>query len=118
MGCSERVAVLKIWVDNNGIVSAGGTAWMPADSGGSFDPDRWLRVRTAREYDEEDIGSLAIPPPPLAQMSTDVSAAYAFLGDLDTDERALAEARERDRPLALRLLADLPGHRLRDVGLH
>jgi len=114
----RRLAVLKIWVDNHGVASGGGTAWMPAHSGGPFDPDRWLRVRSAREYDEEDIGTLAVPPPPLGQLSSDVSAAYAFLGDLDADERVLAEARERDRPLVLRLLADLPGHRLRNIGLH
>lgn len=113
----RRLAVLKIWVDTCGVTAADGTAWMPAHSGGAFDPEHWLRLRSVREYDEEDIGTLAVPPPPLKQMSADVSAAYAFLGDLDPDERQLAGAREGDRPLVLRLLADLPNGRLQTVGL-
>lgn len=113
----RRLSVLKIWVDTCGVTAADGTAWLPAHSGGAFYPQHWLRLRSEREYDEEDIGTLAVPPPPLRQMSTDVSASYAFLGDLDADERQLAAARESERALALRLLAELPGGRLRGIGL-
>lgn len=113
----RRLAVLKIWVDTCGVTAAAGTAWLPAHSGGAFDPQHWLRRRSAREYDEEDIGTLAVPPPALQQMSEDVSNAYAFLGALDANEQQLAAARESDRPLALRLLADLPGGRLKSIGL-
>jgi hypothetical protein len=34
------------------------------------------------------------------------------------DELVIAKAKEQDRPLALRLLTDLPGHRLRGIGLY
>lgn len=113
----RRLAVLKIWVDTCGVTAADGTAWLPAHTAGAFDPHHWLRQRSEREYDEEDIGTLAVPPPPLRQMSTDVSAAYAFLGDLDADEHLLAQAREGERALALRLLAELPDGRLNGIGL-
>jgi predicted nucleotidyltransferase component of viral defense system len=114
----RRLTVLKVWVDTHGVAAADGTAWLPAHSGGAFDPDHWLRVRDAREYDEEDIGTLAVPPPPLATMSTEVSAAYSFLTQLDADERVVAQARAQDRPLVLRLLRELPGDRLASAGLH
>lgn len=113
----RRLAVLKIWVDTCGVTAADGTAWLPAHSGGAFDPQHWLRLRSEREYDEEDIGTLAVPPPPLRQMSTEVSASYAFLGDLDADEQRLSAARESERALALRLLAELPDGRLNGIGL-
>jgi hypothetical protein len=37
-----------------------------------------------------------------------VRSNYRFLADLDDNERQLAAARGQDRPLALKLLADLP----------
>ena len=114
----RRLAVLKIWTDTHGVTSGSGTAWLPAHQGGSFEPHRWLRIRTAREYDEEDIGTLAVPAPALAEMSADVTAHYAFLADLDDVERTVAAARAQDRPVVLRLLKDLPDGRLRDIGLH
>lgn len=113
----RRLAVLKVWVDTHGVTGGDGTAWLPAHQGGAFDAERWLRQRDSREYDEEDIGVLAVPPPPLRQLSADVSAAYAFLADLDDDERTAAAALAHDRPTVLRMLSQLPGGRLRDVGL-
>jgi predicted nucleotidyltransferase component of viral defense system len=118
----RRLAVLKVWVDTHGVTAAGdgagGTAWLPAHEGGPFDPGRWLRRRSDREYDEEDIGTLAVPAPRLEELSADVSSSYAFLAELDPDEHVVAAARERDRPTVLRLLADLPGNRLAGLGLH
>jgi predicted nucleotidyltransferase component of viral defense system len=114
----RRLAVLKVWVDTNGVTAADGTAWPPAHSGGPFDPTQWLRIRDPREYDEEDIGVLAVPAPRLRDLSADISAQYAFLQQLDADERLVSAAQARDRPTVLRMLASLPGHRLRDIGLH
>ena len=37
---------------------------------------------------------------------------------LISDEQTLAQAREQDRPLALRMLMSLPGRRLADIGLY
>jgi hypothetical protein len=53
-----------------------------------------------------------------AHLSTTVRGHFAFLAELDDDERQIAKSRERDRPLALRLLADLPGDRLDRIGLY
>ena len=114
----RRLAVLKIWVDSFGVTTgAGGTAWLPAHAGGPFEPHVWLRPRQRGEYDEEDIGVLAIPPPKLEDMSAQVSAAYAFLADLDDDERLVAQARAQDRPVVLAMLGELEGGRLRDIAL-
>jgi hypothetical protein len=58
----RRLAVLKIWVDARGL---GGTnaAWKPGHEPRDFDPGAWLRVRSAREFDLDDIGALAVPVP-------------------------------------------------------
>lgn len=42
---------------------------------------------------------------------------FCFSNDLDTEESVLALAREYDRPLALRLVAERSDGRLTDVGL-
>lgn len=41
-----------------------------------------------------------------------------FLAELDAEERQLAAAREQDRDLALRLLTNLAGRRIADIGIH
>jgi len=112
----RRLAVLKIWVDANG-VHAGDTFWKPGHEGLPFDPDLWLRDRSNDEFDEEDIGALAVPVPSARELSDALRNYFAFLANLDHDEETLAHARERDRPLALRLLSELPGGRLSGVGL-
>jgi len=113
----RHLAVLKIWVDANG-VHAGDTYWKPGHEGPAFNPERWLRDRSIGEFDEEDIGALAVPVPTAAELSEALRTHFRFLADLDDDERTLAQAREQDRPLALRTLAALPGGRLADAGLY
>jgi hypothetical protein len=78
----------------------------------------WLRDRSADEFDVEDIGALAVPVPAPSELSDAVRVHYQFLAELDPDEQVIARARERDRPLALRMLAKLPGRRLEGVGLY
>lgn len=111
----RRLAVLKVWVDNCG-VSTQNTAWPAAHSGAPFDPTRWLRQRDVTEYDDEDIGVLAVPAPKFAVLSATISNSYQFLDGLDADEQVLAKAEQADRSLALRLLQQLPGGRL--AGIH
>ena len=113
----RRLAVLKIWVDARSLAGANVT-WKPGHEPRDFDPTAWLRMRTAREFDLDDIGAFAVPVPTEAQLASTVSNRYAFLTDLDADERQLAKAREQDRDLALHLLAKLPGGRLAHIGLY
>ncbi|GID25425.1 nucleotidyl transferase AbiEii/AbiGii toxin family protein [Paractinoplanes brasiliensis] len=113
----RRLAVLKIWVDANGL-HAGDTFWKQGHEGPAFNPEKWLRDRGAGEFDEQDIGALAVPTPTAAELSEALRTHFRFLADLEDDERLLAQAREQDRPLALRALATLPGGRLADVGLY
>ncbi len=113
----RRLAVLKIWVDANG-AHAGNTYWKPGHEGPAFDPDRWLRDRSHGEFDEEDIGALAVPMPTAPELSEALRTHFRFLSDLDEDERVLALAREQDRPLALRALLSLPDARLVGTGLY
>ena len=61
---------------------------------------------------------LQLPVPAEAELANTVSSRYAFLADLNAEERQLAQAREQDRGLALDLLAKLPGARLAHVGLY
>lgn len=113
----RRLAVLKIWVDANG-VSAGETEWKPNHEPAHFDPERWLRPRTAAEFDLEDIGALAVPTPTAEELSLEVRTSYQFLTRLDDVERQLAAAKAQDRASALRELAALPDGRLSGIGLY
>ncbi|CAN5350085.1 nucleotidyl transferase AbiEii/AbiGii toxin family protein [soil metagenome] len=113
----RRLAVLKIWVDANG-VSGGNTHWKPGHEPRDFIPQTWLHPRGANDFDLEDIGALAVPTPTTTELSTTVSNYYAFLADLDADEIRLSAALEKDRQLALRLLTELPGGRLNALGLY
>jgi len=60
-----------------------------------FDPARWPRDRSTREFDIEDVGALVVPVPTAKQLCQTVRSRYAFLADLDPDERTLARADER-----------------------
>lgn len=113
----RRLAVLKIWVDSNGL-RCGNMSWGPAHARSRFDPERWLRPRSSDEFDIEDIGALAVPTPRPEDLSKQVRTGFAFLGDLDQDERKLSESDPRDRALAIGVLGDLPGRRLAGMGLY
>jgi hypothetical protein len=113
----RRLAVLKIWTDANG-VHTGNTWWKPGHESFPFDPKKWLRDRSNEDLDVEDIGALAVPVPSASELSDIVRSSYCFLADLDADETILSANREQDRPLALRLLAGLPGNRLDGIGLY
>jgi hypothetical protein len=107
----RRLALLKIWVDANG-VHAGETYWRPGHASYPFDPENWLRDRSKDDFDIEDIGALAIPTPTAKELSSIVSNGFGFLRDMDEDECILARIRGQDRPLALRILTTLLGDRL------
>ncbi len=113
----RRLAVLKIWVDAHGI-TGGRAVWKPGHEPAAFDPATWLRERREEEFVLEDIGALAVPTPTAAELAGAVRDHYAFLADLDDTERRLAAARGQDRPLVLRVLAELPGERLTPLGLY
>jgi predicted nucleotidyltransferase component of viral defense system len=111
----RRLAVLKAWVDLRGLRAEHATWSAPLPGAQPFDPDRWLTPREARDFDDEAIGLLTVPPPDLADLGADLSRLYQWLADLDDDERAVAKGRPHDRHLVLRLLGDLPCGRLAGV---
>jgi len=116
-GLVRRLAVLKIWVDANG-VHAGHTFWKPGHEGPAFDAERWFRDRSTGDFDIDDIGALSVPIPTARRLSDTVRTGYAFIADLDALEQIVAHASEQDRALVLRLLAELPGGRLKGIGLY
>lgn len=116
-GLIRRLVVLKVWADAHGVTAAN-VRWKPGREPRPFDPDKWLRTRAATEVDLAHIGDLAVPAPSLADLNGAIQAHYGFLRDLNPIERQLAAAREQDRHLSLRLLAELPGARLATLGLY
>ena len=113
----RRLAVLKIWVDKNG-VHGGNSFWKQGHESYAFDPEKWLRKRSLSDFDTDDIGALAVPPPTFDELSKIISEAYAFLLDMSEEELIIAAARGQDRSLVLQELRDLPGGRLMDIGLY
>jgi predicted nucleotidyltransferase component of viral defense system len=77
----RRLAVLKMWVDANGVRVAD-THWKPGHEGPPFDPERWLRDRSENEFDREDIGALALPIPTVAELSEALQTHFGFLREL------------------------------------
>jgi len=117
LGLVRRLAVLKIWVDANG-VHGGNSFWKQAHNGYPFDPEKWLRARNISDFDADDIGALAVPVPAFDELSITISRSFSFLLDLNEDELTIANARGQDRPLVLQSLRNLPGGRLMDVDLY
>lgn len=111
----RRIAVLKSWVDLHGLHTdhAGWSAPLPGAR--LFDTGRWLTPRSARDFDDEAIGLLSVPPPNLDDLGRDLSGLYSWLSDLDDDEGVVAQGRPQDRNLVLRLVGELPGGRLMGI---
>jgi len=109
----RRLAVLKVWADNNGL----GTIWRPALHPQAFDATRWLGPRGS-SWDDEQIGLLAQPAPPLAELGADLSRYYGWLANLDEEEAHWARVDPRDRASVLAALQSLPGERLARLPLY
>lgn len=107
----RRLAVLKCWVDKNGLTSAHHT-WAPIPDAQPFDVTRWLQPRAKKDFDDEQIGLLTTPPPNLDDLGASLSKYYGWLTQLDQEEKTAARAEPGDRGLILRLLTELPGGRI------
>ena len=113
----RHLAVLKIWCDANG-VNAGNTYWKPGHKAFPFNPEQWLRDRSGEDIDIDDIGALAIPTPTARELSEALSSQFKFLETLTAEEKIVAQIREQDRSLVLKMLEALPGGRLSGIGLY
>jgi Nucleotidyl transferase AbiEii toxin, Type IV TA system len=107
----RRLAVLKIWVDLNGLSTQLHT-WIRQPGARPFDVERWLVPRRRREFDDENIGLLTMPPPDLDDLGRELAESYTWLTDLDAEESVVAQGREQDRGLVLRMLGALPANRV------
>jgi predicted nucleotidyltransferase component of viral defense system len=103
----RRLAVMKAWVDMNGL-GATKHRWSQGHDPKPFDADHWLRERNLEDFDDENIGLLATPPPELDQLGQALSADFQFLRELTPDEETLAPCSEGDRGILLRMLGELP----------
>jgi hypothetical protein len=87
----RRVAVLKVWVDNHGLRPG----WTPALAPSQFDPELWFSPRNP--WDDEQIGLITHPPPPLDQLEADLGEHFSWLRDLTDEEARWAQADPNDR---------------------
>lgn len=108
----RRLAVLKVWVDNNGLSST----WRPALTPRSFDPETWLAPR--ERWDDEQIGLLAQPPPALADLERDLVRYYGWLRDLTEEETRWASADPGSRGEVIAAIRELEGANLADAHLY
>lgn len=98
----RRLAVTKVWADKNGLDGH----WLTTGVDHGFDAEEWLR--TGRSWDDESIGLLAHPPPPVAELEASLVRQWAVLRDLDAVETTIAAGREADRALVVDTIVSLP----------
>ncbi len=110
----RRLAVLKCWVDKNGLASEH-HSWNQIGDARELDVERWLRPRTEQSFDDEQIGLLTTPTPHLADLAADLIAHYSWLRNLDETETILSAGKATDRNSALSQLKALEGSRLEHV---
>jgi predicted nucleotidyltransferase component of viral defense system len=97
----RRLAILKVWVDNNGM----SPGWSSALECRSFNPQAWLAPRT--NWDDEQIGMLASPPPSLDELELALRRLYAWLAEFDLNEARWSRADSRDRGDVLTAIREL-----------
>lgn len=110
----RRLAVLKCWVDKNGLTSEH-HSWSQIGDARELDVERWLQPRDARNFDDEQIGLLTTPTPKLTDLAQDLVTHYSWLRNLDKTEAILSASRPADRNTALAELKALEGGRLNHV---
>ena len=94
----RTLVVLKVWADNHGL----GPTWPPALNPAPFEPGVWLSPRS--QWDDEQIGLLAQPPPALDELERDLFAHYAWLRHQTEEQRRIGRAAAGDRTEVQRLL--------------
>lgn len=105
----RRVAVLKVWVDNHGLRPG----WVPALAPARFDPDSWFSPR--EPWDDEQVGLLAHPPPPLEQLEADLGDNFSWLRELTVEEARWANADPNDRGEVIDAIRSLDFAALQDA---
>lgn len=87
----RHIAILKVWVDYNGLRPG----WAKALSPQTFDPERWFTYRT--HWDDEQIGLLSHPPPPLSQLESDLHTYFHWLRNMTDSESQWATCDQNSR---------------------
>ncbi|MDP9178404.1 MAG: nucleotidyl transferase AbiEii/AbiGii toxin family protein, partial [Gemmatimonadota bacterium] len=108
----RRLAMLKVWVDNNGLQPA----WHSALACAPFKADTWLATR--RDWDDEQIGMLASPPPSLADLEAGLRTHYCWLANLSAEELGWARAESHNRGEVLTAVRTLREGALRDAHIY
>lgn len=103
---TRRLAVLKCWVDKNGL-NGSRHSWSVIADAREFDAPRWLAPRAARNFDDEQIGLLTTPPPDLDDLGLDLGHHYAWLAELTPEEQRIAKCAAADRGAVIDALRNL-----------
>ena len=107
----RRLAVLKVWVDHQGMHPC----WAATIASRRFDPNAWLSQRD--EWDDEQIGLLTHPAPPIRTLEAELCRYYQWLRDLQPDEAQWAAADARHRREVITAILALPTCALDGSGL-
>ena len=108
----RRLAMLKVWVDNNAMQPG----WNEALACAPFSAETWLAHRD--RWDDEQIGMLASPPPTLAELEAGLRTHYGWLAEPTPEEARWARADARDRGDVLEAIRVLEEGALSDVHLY
>lgn len=103
---TRRLAVLKCWVDKNGL-SGHQHTWSVIADARAFDSARWLEPRAERDFDDEQIGLLTTPAPDLDVLGRDLPHHYGWLAELTAEERLIANGTATDRGAVIEALGKL-----------
>ncbi len=109
----RRLAVLKNWVDQHGLASSP-AVWEPVTGAAPYLPAQWLTTRRAQDFDDENIGLLAVPAPSLDHLAARLRTLYEFLAEPDELEQRIIAGGASSRALVLDALTQLDGARLAD----
>jgi predicted nucleotidyltransferase component of viral defense system len=108
----RRLALVKIWVDNNGLQPD----WDRAIAATPFDANVWFG--TGRAWDDEQIGMLTIPPPSLTALESGLKKHYSWLTPLSAEEKRWGSGDPRHRAEVLSVIKDLDDGALQDAYLY